>query len=175
MQKVLATLVAAMWAAVLLGGAFRPHPSAGQGKPQPLAGAPAPALTVSSWEGQPVTLESYKGKAVMLNFWASWCGPCRMEMPEIERLAADLPAGTALLTVNVTAQESSPDAVQEFLRRSGYTFPVVLDPHARGETAYRVLSLPTSFFISPDGVITARINGPLSHRAMVDYLKAAGR
>ena len=175
MQKVLVTLVAVMWAAVLLGGAFRPQPSAAQGTPRPLTGAPAPALTVSTWEGEPVTLESLKGKAIMLNFWASWCGPCRMEMPEIERLAADLPSGTALLTVNVTAQESSPESVRAFLERSGYTFPVALDPHARGETAYQVLSLPTSFFISPDGVITARINGPLSHRAMLDYLQAAGR
>lgn len=109
---------------------------------------------------------------MFVNFWASWCGPCRLEMPEVQRLSASLPPDTAILTVNT---ESSPETVRRFLESEGYTFPVVQDAEGRAAIDYMVLSLPTSLFISPDGVVTARVNGPLTYGAMLDYLKAAGR
>jgi thiol-disulfide isomerase/thioredoxin len=175
MRKVLAALVGVLWAAVLLGGAFRPESRAAGDSPRPQAGSPAPALTVTAPDGTPVSLADSKGKAIFLNFWASWCPPCRLEMPEVQRLAQAPPAGTAVLTVNMTAQETSADAVLAFLQQAGYTFPVALDLNGAAGDAFAVLSLPTSFFISPDGVITARINGPLSRSAMEGYLKEAGR
>lgn len=178
-QRALTVLVAITWVAVLLGGAFRP-PVAGSGaeraasaRAQP--GYPAPTLAVTDLQGRPVSLSEYRGKAVYINFWASWCPPCRLEMPEIERLAGHLPEGTALLTVNATSQESGPEAVVAFLERSGYTFPVALDRDGSAQTAYGIASLPASIFISPDGVVTARINGPLAEGAMAGYLNAARR
>jgi thiol-disulfide isomerase/thioredoxin len=175
MRKVLTALVVLSWAAVLLGGAFRPPGPAENAAPRPRAGYPAPPLSAVTADGQPISLDHLKGRAVFVNFWASWCGPCRLEMPEVQRLAEALPEGSAILTVNMTAQEGSVAEVQAFLRQSGYTFPVAYDPEGRAGNAYEVLSLPTSFFINPNGVITARINGPLSRSAMADYLKEAGR
>ncbi|HYG60447.1 MAG TPA: TlpA disulfide reductase family protein [Symbiobacteriaceae bacterium] len=176
MRTAISALVLFMWAAVLVGGAFRPQSGAAGSEPRPQAGYPAPDLTAVAFDGQPVSLSSLRGQAVFLNFWASWCGPCRLEMPEVQRLAAGLPPGTAVLTVNMTGQESSPAAVEQFLQARGYTFPVALDLNGSAGETYGVLSLPTSLFISPEGVVTARVNGPLSHAAMLDYLKnAAGR
>lgn len=175
MRKALTFLVALMWATILLGGAFRPQAPGAEGAPRPQVGYPAPPFEATDLEGNPVSLSDLRGRAVMLNFWASWCPPCRIEMPELDRLAANLPADTVLLAINVTNQEASSQAVRSFLTAQGHTFPVALDPRGTAADAYRVIALPTNLFISPAGVVTARINGPLSHGAMVDYLKAAGR
>lgn len=164
-----------MWALVLLGGPFRPQKSDTERPPQPFVGYPAPSLAARDLAGNAVSLADHRGKAVFLNFWASWCGPCRSEMPEIQRLAVSLPPNSAILTVNMTAQETSPAAVKEYLESEGFAFAVVTDPEGTAGQAYRVLSLPTSVFVSPEGVITARINGPLTAAVMGDYLKAAGR
>jgi len=175
MRVVLGVLVGVMWAVVLLGGAFRPQAAASDGHEAPRAGYTAPPLELQGMDGQAVRLSDYRGKAVFLNFWASWCGPCRMEMPEVQRLAANLPPDSAVLTVNMTDQEQSLEAVQAFLSSKGYTFPVATDPDGSAAAAYEVVSLPTSLFVSPDGVVTTRISGPLSLGAMTDYLKAARR
>ncbi|HWI51889.1 MAG TPA: TlpA disulfide reductase family protein [Symbiobacteriaceae bacterium] len=170
MGRWLTGIVVMMWLLVLVGGAFRPGgQAAGVGAG---VGQAAPALQAATLDGRPLALADLRGKAVYLNFWASWCAPCRLEMPEVQRLAANLPPGAALLTVNT---ESSPAEIQRFLQEHGYDFPVVQDGSGRAESDFRVLSLPTSLFISPDGVVKARVNGPLTYTAMVAYLKAAGR
>jgi hypothetical protein len=92
-------------------------------------------------------------------------------MPEVQRLSEHLPPDTALVTISV--DDWTDAVVQAFLTQHGYTFPAVHAPSA-GD-AYRVVSLPTSLFISPAGMVTARVNGPLTYGAMLDYLKAAGR
>lgn len=174
MKRLLATLTVAIWAVLLLSGAFRPQPETAGEAARPDVGYMAPPFTLKDAAGKEVSLADLRGQAVFLNFWASWCGPCRLEMPELERLQAELPPGTAILTVNVTAQESSPEVALGYLREHGYTFPVVLDPDGSVSNQYRVISLPTSLFLSPDGVVTARINGPLARSAMLGYLQAAG-
>ena len=170
MGRYLTGIVILMWALVLVGGAFRP--SAGVAGTGAQVGQQAPPLRVAALDGQPFVLSDLRGKAVFINFWASWCAPCRLEMPEVERLAANLPEGTAVLTVNT---ETSADVVRRFLSAEGYQFPVVLDADSRAQIDYEVVSLPTSFFVNPEGVITARVTGPLTYAAMLDYLKAAGR
>ncbi|MFZ5827552.1 MAG: prolipoprotein diacylglyceryl transferase family protein [Bacillota bacterium] len=173
MRRRLTGLIIATWVVLLLGGAFRPQGFDPNSPPRPDVGYPAPDLEVVGPDLQPVRLSDLRGKAVFLNFWASWCGPCRMEMPEIQRLYENLPEGTAILAVNMTLQESSPETPLDYMRAHGFTFPVALDPSGRAGEDYRALSLPTSLFISPDGIVTARISGPLSYRAMGDYLAAA--
>lgn len=175
MRQVLTGLVLLMWTALLLGGAFRPEAAGAGGEPRPRVGYVAPAIDVVDLDGRPVQLSDFAGQAVFLNFWASWCPPCRMEMPEIEKLAASLPPGTTVLTVNVTVQESSPLSGPAYLAQQKYTFPAVLDLAGRTTQAYQVISLPTNLFIGPEGVVTARVNGPLTYGAMLDYLKAARR
>lgn len=173
MKRLPAVVVILTWAVLLLGGAFRPQGFAASGPPRPAVGYPAPDLTVTGPDGQTLSLADLHGKAVFLNFWASWCGPCRLEMPEIQRLSGALPEGTAILTVNMTAQESSAETALAYLEEHGYTFPVGLDPTGEAGERFGANSLPTSLFISPDGVVTARIAGPLTLRAMSEYLAAA--
>ena len=91
-----------------------------------------------------------------------------------DRRTASLQAReTALLTVNLTAREASPSAPLAYLAEHGYSFPVLLDPADEAGARFQVASMPTSLFISPEGVITARVAGPLSYRAMQEYLAAA--
>ncbi|WP_148205442.1 prolipoprotein diacylglyceryl transferase family protein [Symbiobacterium thermophilum] len=173
LRRMHATLAAAIWAVLLLGGAFRPGAATPDGPPRPAVGSPAPALELADPTGQTVRLADFRGRAVFLNFWASWCGPCRAEMPEIQRLAESLPDGTAVLTVNLTGREASPSAPLAYLAEHGYSFPVLLDPRDEAGTAFQVASMPTSLFISPEGAVTARVAGPLTYRAMREYLTAA--
>lgn len=170
MGRWLTGIVVLMWALVLVGGSFRPgSAAAGVG---PSVGQQAPPLVLPALDGAPVALADLRGKAVMVNFWASWCGPCRLEMPELQRLSASLPEGTALLTVNT---ESAPEIARGFLEAQGYDLPTVQDAEGRAAIDYQVLSLPTTLFISPEGRVTARVSGPLTYSAMLSYLKAAGR
>lgn len=172
LRRIHGILLVLIWLVLLLGGAFRPQGARG-GPPRPAVGHPAPALTLTDLSGRTVSLADFRGQAVFLNFWASWCGPCRAEMPEIQRLAASLPAGTAVLTVNLTAREASPSAPLAYLTEHGYSFPVLLDPADDAGARFQVASMPTSLFISPEGVVTARVAGPLTYRAMLEYLAAA--
>jgi len=176
-QRLWSGSILLIWAVLLLGGAFRPLPPGVDASPRPSVGFPAPPIALLDQTGRPVELADLRGQAVFINFWASWCGPCRMEMPEIQRLAADLgqDGQVAILTVNMTNQELSAATPINYLNQHGYTFPVLMDPYGQAGNDYRVLSLPTSLFISPDGIVTARISGPLSYRAIADYLRAAGR
>jgi len=173
MRRGLFPLVIATWAVLLLGGAFRPQGVDPSSPPRPDVGYPAPDLEAFTPDLEPVRLSDLRGQAVFLNFWASWCGPCRMEMPEIQRLYESLPEGTTILAVNMTAQETGPETPLAYMRANGFDFPVALDPTGKAGDTFRALSLPTSLFISPDGVVTARIAGPLSLRSMRDYLAAA--
>ncbi len=167
--------VLAMWAVLLIGGAFRPQTARGSLPSGARVGQLAPNFTLTDTEGRQVSLSDYRGKAVFLNFWASWCGPCRMEMPELQRLTAALPPDTAVLTVNATWSELAPEKALAFLQDQGYTFATVLDPAGETEKAYQVYSFPTSLFVDREGVVRARIAGPLTFGAMLGYLKEAGR
>lgn len=173
MRKMLTAVLISTWAVLLLGGAFRPQGFDPNRPPRPAVGYPTPDLVAVGLDLKPVKLSDLRGKAIFLNFWASWCGPCRIEMPEIQRLYETLPEGTTILAVNMTAQESGPEAPLAYLQAHGYSFPVALDLSGQAGEEFRALSLPTSLFVSPDGIVTARISGPLSYRAMSDYLAAA--
>ncbi len=173
MRRGFLPLVIATWVVLLLGGAFRPQGVDPNSPPRPDVGYPAPDLEVVTPDMQTLKLSDLRGQAVFLNFWASWCGPCRMEMPEIQRLYESLPEGTTILAVNMTAQETGPETPLAYMQANGFTFPVALDSTGEAGNTFRALSLPTSLFISPDGIVTARISGPLSLRSMTDYLTAA--
>ncbi|NPA31821.1 MAG: TlpA family protein disulfide reductase [Chloroflexi bacterium] len=135
-----------------------------QGRPPaPQVGFPAPDFTLPTLEGSTLRLSDLRGQAVILNFWASWCPPCKAEMPALQRVyEAYQPQGLVVVAVNVTAQDARPN-VEAFVAEHGLTFPVALDLDARVAAAYRVHSLPTTFFIGPDGVIhDIVIGGPMA-------------
>ncbi|WP_051276506.1 TlpA family protein disulfide reductase [Desulfovirgula thermocuniculi] len=133
-------------------------------------GRQAPDFTLPAPDGKKVTLSSLRGKPVVLNFWATWCPPCREEMPAIQEFYRQKGREVEVLAVNLTSSERSPGAVQEFLKENGYTFPVLLD--GRGEVAglYLVRAIPTTFFLDGDGVIRYRHTGPLTLQDMLEIL-----
>jgi len=109
--------------------------------------------------GENVSLSSYKGKVVILNFWATWCPPCRAEMPSMETLYKNFNAqGLEILAVDIG--EDSP-TVQKFVRSSGYTFPILLDSSKRISSIYGIKAIPTTYIIDREGKIIGRVIGSI--------------
>ena len=118
----------------------------------------APAVVGTDLDGHTIRLEDFRGQVVFLNFWATWCIPCRQEMPAMERLYRDFKArGLVVLAVNF---QEDPDAVKAFIRDLKLTFPVVLDPAGVAATAYFVRGLPATSFIDRDQHAVGRAIGP---------------
>ena len=111
----------------------------------------APAFSLKGIDGHPLRLEDLKGKVVFLNFWATWCVPCREEMPAMERLYREYgERGLVVLAVNF---QESPDTVKRFMRELHLTFPTVLDSDGAAARDFAVRGLPVSFLLSRDGRI----------------------
>ncbi len=137
--------------------------------PAPAIGHPAPDFTLPTLAGENVTLSDLAGQPVVLNFWASWCGPCRAEMPELQRLHDQLgEAGVTVLGVN---QGESPETAAAFLQTLGLSFPAALDQRTGVSQQYLVNSLPTTFFIDRAGVIRATFIGPMSDAVIAQNLR----
>ena len=121
----------------------------------------APDLTLMGLSGEPVSLEEFRGQPVILNFWASWCGPCRAEMPALEQVTtryAD--EGLVVLLVN---QGETETIISDFLTEMGLALPVLLDRELNATKLYRVQALPTTFFIDREGRIQdLTIGGPMT-------------
>jgi len=115
------------------------------------AGGPAPAFTLTTLSGQQGALSQYKGQVVMVNFWATWCGPCQQEMPLLDQIYKKYkPAGFTLIGVNVDKDEP---AVKELLARKPVSFPVLLDPANEVSKAYHLDEMPSSVIIDRKGQI----------------------
>ena len=117
----------------------------------PEIGKLAPDFELSSLDGKVVSLSDFRGKPVFLNFWATWCGPCRFEMPFIQKMYEGLSnEGLVVLAVNV---QENPATVKEFVESFGLTFPVLLDTNSEVRLAYNIRGIPTTFFIDKNGII----------------------
>ncbi len=135
--------------------------------PNPQQGFPAPGFELEALSGETTRLADYRGQVVIVNLWASWCGPCRAEMPALERVYTDLQAqGLVVLGVNSTAQDSEADA-RSFAAEHALTFPILLDRDDVVSQTYRLRSLPSTFIVDRQGVIDAvLIGGPLSEAVL---------
>ncbi|WP_331457078.1 MULTISPECIES: TlpA disulfide reductase family protein [Bacillus] len=130
----------------------------------------APNFLLETTNGQEVHLTDYRGKKVILNFWASWCGPCKIEMPDMEKFYHDTKdKGIEIVAVNATATEKDPSNVKQFLKENKYTFPVLLDQKGQAGAAYQIISIPTSFIIDTKGVIQYKHVGPMTYEKMKEY------
>lgn len=124
----------------------------------PRVGVTAPDFTLANMQGEQVSLADYRGKVVVLNFWASWCPPCRAEMPSMERLYGNLKGGDfVLLAVNV--EENGRPAVAAFSQKIPMSFPVLLDNDQRVSGLYRVSGIPQTFIIDKRGEIVQEVTG----------------
>ena len=119
---------------------------------------PAPDFTALDWDGNEVNFSDYAGKPVVLNFWAHWCGPCQMEMPEFNAKYEELEGEVTFLMVHVGADV---DAGKEKVAEGGYTFPVVFDKDSQVAAFYGVSAFPTSFFIDKEGNLQAYYVGAM--------------
>ena len=119
----------------------------------------APDFTILDQEGNEVTLASFFGKPIILNFWASWCGPCKMEMPELQEFYDEYGEDIHFLLVSV---DDSVDTAKAFIEKEGYTFPVFFDTTSMGAYTYGASSIPLTFFIDAEGNLTAYYMGAMS-------------
>jgi thiol-disulfide isomerase/thioredoxin len=140
------------------------------------AGALAPEVRVKNLQGESVLLSQYRGKVVMLNFWATWCPPCRAEMPSMERLFQRMQGEEfVILAVNTEAQGAQ--IVPAFLKSYPHSFPVLLDAEGKAQNAYGVYRFPETFIINKDGMILNHILGgrEWDDPSTVDYFKFLSR
>jgi peroxiredoxin len=126
----------------------------------PRSGFLAPDFELPTLDGGTIQLSELRGKPVLINFWASWCGPCRSEMPHIQA-AYENHSQRGLVVLAVDQMESS-NSVSRFVKEFGLTFPIPLDRDGTVSAVYQARGLPTSFFVDPDGVIRATFTGPMS-------------
>ena len=124
---------------------------------------PAIDFTVYDADGNAVKLSDFYGKPIVLNFWASWCGPCRSEMPDFQKACTDLEGKVQFLMINMTdGSRETLDTAKAFLSDSGYTFPVFFDTDVDAAVKYSVYALPTTFFINAEGHLVAYAERALS-------------
>ena len=122
----------------------------------------APDFTVYDLEGNPHKLSDFFGKPIVLNFWASWCGPCKMEMPDFQEKYLELGEEVQFLVINLTdGQRETVEIASAFIAEQGYTFPVFYDTTMEAANTYGVYSIPTSYFISAKGEPIAQAQGAI--------------
>lgn len=131
-------------------------------------GKSAPDFELTKLDGTNVKLSDLKGKKVILNFWATWCGPCQQEMPDMEAFYKEHKENVEILAVNYTPSEKGGggEKVSNFIKEKGITFPVLLDKNIDVTTAYKVITIPTSYFIDTKGVIQDKFIGPMTQKEM---------
>lgn len=165
----LTAIVLAFGIGALIWGRVPAGVTTGALPPAPAIGHPAPDFTLAAMEGESVTLSDLRGQPVVMNFWASWCGPCRSEMPELQRLHDRLAdAGVVMLGVN---QGETPEVVARYRDEIGVDFPTALDQRTGVSQQYLVNSLPTTFFIDRDGVIQTLFIGPMTDAVLAENLR----
>jgi peroxiredoxin len=132
----------------------------------PVAGRRAPDFTLQAIDGQRITLSALRGQVVILNFWATWCPPCRLEMPALEEVyQAHRVDGLTVLAVD---QAEAPSLVKSFGDEFRLTFPLLLDPGYVVSDRYRISLLPSTFFIDRAGVIRDVVFGGPMNRALIE-------
>ena len=142
----------------LLGMAARP----------PLIGSPAPEIVLKDLQGRDVKLSDLRGKVVLVNFWATWCKPCKEEMPAMQASYDKLrDKGFVVLAVNELEDTAR---VAEHIRTHGHTFEVVMDHNNQVANVYGVVGLPASFLVDPQGIVRERIAGSLLTESRIEEM-----
>ncbi|MCS6842167.1 MAG: TlpA family protein disulfide reductase [Roseiflexus sp.] len=145
--------------------ATTPAPQSAVAQPAPRIGHPAPEFALTAVNGSQVALSDLRGQVVLINFWATWCPPCRAEMPAIQQ-AYDRFRDQGFLVLAVNQQEDAA-SVAKYMSEQRLTFPALLDSDARVSTDYQARVLPSSFFVDRRGIIRAVYRGPMS-RGMIE-------
>ena len=132
----------------------------------PQVGKPAPDFQLPNLEGQAISLSGVRGKPVLLNFWATWCGPCRAEMPYLQQVYEEWSGkGLEVLAINIG---ESPSEVKRFLQTYNLSLPVLLDTKEATARKYNITGIPTTFFIDKDGIIQEKIIGAFPSKGVIE-------
>ena len=151
--------------------------AAGEAQEEPAALPPAPDFTLKDQYGKEHTLSEYKGRVVFLNFWATWCPPCRAEMPDIQELyeesVQDPESGPVILGVAFPGygNEKDEEGIKAFLQENGYTYPTVMDMDASLMYKYYITAFPTTFMIDQYGNVFGYVPGSMSKDIMEDIIR----
>ena len=158
-------LIAVLVLSLLLGGCAAQQAEATeptQTQTTEAAGVKAPDFTVYDESGNEVKLSDFLGKPVVLNFWASWCGPCKREMPDFEETYQQLGSNVQFLMINLTdGNGETVESASSFIKGQGYTFPVFYDTASNAANTYGVYSIPTTYFIDAEGYAVAQATGAI--------------
>ncbi|MGQ9549860.1 MAG: TlpA disulfide reductase family protein [Roseiflexus sp.] len=115
---------------------------------------PAPDLTLPTLHGDNLRLADLRGKVVLVNFWGTWCEPCKEETPALQEAYRQLQAeGLVIVGINLRRQETSDDAVRDFVQQYGVTYPIALDVEGEAARLFQISPIPVSYFIDPEGTI----------------------
>lgn len=145
-----------------------------QGAASPAVGQAAPDFVLQEYAtGRLVRLSDFRGKTVVLNFWATWCPPCIAEMPDLQALHASRQEAGDLVVLAVDVQES-PSVIGEFVQLKGLTMPVLTDRTGAVAKHYGLPGLPGTFFIDRDGTVRSKVLGPIIGKPLTDGVAAAG-
>lgn len=132
----------------------------------------APEFKVSTLDGEVMKLSDYEGQRVILNFWTTWCPPCKEEMPQLQKYFEEAAEkqNTVVLAMNMTDQEEGIAEVQQFVDENELTFPILLDETDDVSINYGILSIPTTFIIGEDGYVEEQILGPITEEMLIEML-----
>ncbi|WP_019413971.1 redoxin domain-containing protein [Paenisporosarcina sp. TG20] len=132
----------------------------------------APDFELSTLNGDMVKLSNYRGRKVILNFWATWCAPCKTEMPHMENYYKKNKdsANVEIIAINMTTADR-PGIVKKFVDSYGLTFPIPLDVEGKAMDAYQIIPLPTTYMINTDGTIAHLIRGPVDEKLLKELVK----
>lgn len=135
----------------------------------PAEGDAAPNFSLQTMTDDTLNLADYKGQRVMLNFWATWCGPCREELPHMQQVYA-AQSDAAVIALNMTDQDYGTERIEAFIEEFSLTFPIPLDETGDVAKQYGVITIPTTFFIDEEGHITDKVSGPLTVAQIDAYM-----
>ena len=132
-------------------------------------GEKAPNFILKDLTGKTVQLADFKGQQIMINFWATWCPPCKKEMLDIERLSQEKKGQLIVLAINIDGGNDM--GVREFVRARKLTYPILVDKNDEVANQYHILSIPTTYFVNRDGIITNKALTILSIEQMHKMLE----
>ena len=130
----------------------------------------APDFTFYDGEGEAHKLSDYLGKPVILNFWASWCGPCKSEMPEIQKAYETYGQEIAFLIVDLPGGRETEEAAKSYIESQNYTFPVFFDNDMAGAMAYGIMGIPATFFLDAEGNVVTSIRQAMTGEFLQDAI-----
>ena len=167
-------VVIAAVALMLFAGVRMARPKTGTVKLNTVGknGSVAPDFELQSLDGKPVRLSDFRGKAVLLNFWATWCAPCKIEMPWFVDLQKQY-AAQGLQVIGVAMDDSGEEAIAKFAKQMGVNYPVLIGKEAVGDAYGGVEFLPTTFIIDRQGKVVDRVFGLVSRSEFEDAIKKA--